>query len=425
MSLELVRGVRDYGPKDAMRLKYIESKVEDMFRRFGFYPIETPSIENLETLNAKAYGDEANKEMYVMDGGKTGLIYDLTVPLARYVAMNRDLGMPFKRYQIAKIWRKDEPQKMRSREFLQADIDIVGSKEPISDAEIVATAAMALESLGLMNYTVLVNSRPILNAILKLFHVKDEVSEKAIIIIDKLGKISISEAQAQISALGVTGKDAEALLNFITEKMGNAEKFQKIMTNFPETKEEVGKLSEIFHMLDMYHLHGELVFDLSLARGLNYYTGAVWEFVVFDSSGKRLPSIASGGRYDNLIGMFSKPGYPAVGISIGLTRLFDVLKVNGNAAYADVYVANIGDESLGYAVSIANFLRASGINVDLNYTQKNISKQLQYANSIGVKYAVIVGKTEMQSNQLKLREMSSGNEEMLDLESVAKKIKGE
>ncbi len=425
MPMELVRGVRDFGPREAVKMRYITSKIEEMFRRFGFYPIETPSIESMDVLNAKVYGEEAGKEMYSVEGGKAGLIYDLTVPLARYVSMNRDLVMPFKRYQIAKVWRRDEPQKMRSREFMQADIDIVGSKEPVSDAEVVAATALALESMGLMNYKILINSRIVLNAALRLFHVTDELNPKAIIVIDKLGKISTSEALSQLVSVGVPGKDAEALLNFVGEKMENKEKFQKILTNAPETKEEVERLTAILDTLDAYGIQGEVMFDLSLARGLNYYTGAVWEFVAFDNDGKRLPSIASGGRYDDLIGLYSKPGYPAVGISIGISRLFEVLDLRGlGPGYTAAYVANINKDALQYAISVANTLRASGINTDLNATSRSISKQLEYANAMGIKYVVIVGKSELDAKKVKLRDMGSGSEELLDIVDAINKIKG-
>ncbi len=424
MPIELLRGMRDYGPGEAIRLREITSKVEDVFRRFGFYPIETPSLESTETLNAKAYGREAEKEMYTLDDGKSGLIYDLTVPLARYVSMNKGLGLPFKRYQIAKAWRRDEPQRMRSRELIQADIDIVGSAEPTSEAEAIAATAIALEGVGVTDYTILISSRVILNAIMEIFKVPEDKRTGVMITIDKLGKISREKALEQISESGVGEKQAEALLNFINEEMENAKKLQKIKNDAPSVTAESDRLSSIISLLGNYGINGAVKVDFSLARGLGYYTGTVWELVA-EKDGKRLPTIAAGGRYDGLIGIYSKTPMPAVGSSIGLSRVYEVVDI-GEAinTYATVYVANIGQENVEYALKAANTMRSNGIRVDLNLTARNISKQLEYANAMRIKYVAIVGGREKEQNMIRLRDMGDGSEELLSIEDVLKKLKG-
>ncbi len=416
--------MRDYGPGEAIRLKEITSKVEDIFRRFGFYPIETPSLESMETLTAKAYGQEAEKEMYTLDDGKSGLIYDLTVPLARYIAMNKSLSMPFKRYQIAKAWRRDEPQKMRSRELIQADIDIVGSTEPTSEAEAISATAIALEGVGVAEYTILISSRVILNAIMEMFRIPEPKRQQAMVIIDKLGKISREEALKQMADSGIDGKQAEALLNFINEEMENAKKLQKIKNDAPASEAEADRISSIISLLENYGINGKIKVDFSLARGLGYYTGTVWEFVA-ERDGKRLPTIAAGGRYDGLIGIYSKTPMPAVGSSIGISRVYEVVEI-GEAVhtYATVYVANIGQENIGYALNIANTLRSNGICVDMNLTARNISKQLEYANAMRISYVAIAGGKEKEQNVVRLRNMGEGSEELLSLEDVLTKLKG-
>lgn len=424
MAVEMVRGTRDFSPSEAISLKELTSVVEEIFKRFGFYPIETPSLETVETLNSKAYGQQSRSEIYVLDDGKTGMIYDLSVPLARFMAMNKDIMLPFKRYQIAKVWRRDEPQKMRSREFIQADIDIVGSSDPISDAEVIAAAALSIEALGLQNYNILLNSRIFINAILDKYKVPKEKQTSAIIAIDKLAKTTRKDVIDQLSALGIDQKTSESMLNFMKDDLENEQKLQKLATETDGVKEETERIKKLLGIIGAYHLQGEVTVDFSLARGLNYYTGAVWEFVV-QKDGKQLPTIVAGGRYDKLIGLYSKTSLPAVGVSLGINRIFELLQ-NGRATptYAKIFVAYIGEDNSGYAVGIANMLRGRGFYVDLNSKERNIAKQLEYANSLKIKNVVIVGNAERQQNKVKLRDMINGSEQMLNIDELIETIKG-
>lgn len=422
--ISLPRGTRDFSPSESILRKEIITVIEEVFKRFGFYPIETPSIETLDVLNAKAYGEESTKEMYKIENENNGLIFDFTVPMSRYIAMNRNMPLPFKRYQIGNIWRKDEPQHMRYRQFMQADIDIVGSEEVISDAEVVAAAAMVLDKLGIKGYKMLINDRVILDLILSYFKIENQKHLEIIKLIDKLPKLGESAVIEQIAALGVERSAAEELIAFITKKGSNEEILESVRANVQGSEKELDKLAQLLQTISKYPLLGEVVIDLSLARGLDYYTSFVWEFVIYEE-GKRLPTIAAGGRYDNLVGIFSKTELPATGISLGIDRLMDLCEVDEEKkTYAKVYVAYIGNAQ-EYAISIANTFRGRGIYVDLNVTKRNISKQLEYSNSMKFKYTVIVGDNEVRDSQVRLRDMVTGTEELLSLNEAIDVIVGD
>ena len=423
MQPSIPRGVRDYGPSEAISLRYMVGAIEEMFKRFGFSPLETPAIENLSVLDAKsAYSEEQNKEIFKIDGEAAGLRYDLTVPLARYVASNRDIVLPFKRYQIANSWRKDEPQRLRYREFMQADVDVVGSSEPDSDAEVIAATLLATEKLGITEYVLLLNSRPILQRIIESFKIPKAMESQAIRIIDKLQKLGKEGVMKQLKDLGVETKAGEGLLEFLEKEDGNEEKLERLAAAIPETKDEAAKMTELLALLKPYGLRGRIVVDFSLARGFDYYTGFVWEFAM-EENGKRLPSIGSGGRYDNLIGTYSSRSVPAVGSSIGLSRVFELIGgKDATKTTARVFVASIGDNR-AYAASVANALRAGGTYADLNYTRRNLSKQLEYAGALGIRYAAIVGDKEREANKINLRDMLNGSEEMLSVQEAVEKLK--
>ena len=423
MPEDLPRGTRDLAPAEAIAVKYITGIVEEVFKRFGFYPIDTPSIENLSTLNAKAYGTETTKEIYKIDGSEEGLRYDFTVPLARFMASNKDLAMPFKRYQIGTVWRRDEPQKLRYREFLQADIDIVGSAEADADAEAIAAPALALEELGAGDYLIMLNSRQLFQQILAYYKVPGEKQNLVFRIIDKLQKISRDDAVKQLVGVGMGNNDAEELLNFVQQEGDNEQKLQKISANIEGAKDSVGKVRELITLLGGYKLNGKIILDLSLARGLDYYTSFVWEFIV-EESGKRLPSVGGGGRYDNLIGMYSKKSVPAVGTSLGISRIFDVMKPKDLVkSYAKIYMAYIGSQNRDYALNAANMLRGNGIYLDLNLTSRNLSKQLEYAAALGIQRVIIIGDKEREANKLRLRNMQNGEEELISLQEVIQKLR--
>ena len=416
------RGVKDFSPAAAISLKYVTGVIEEVFKRFGFYPLETPALENISVLNAKAYGDEPSKEIFVMKDEQTGLRYDLTVPLARYVASNKDLVLPFKRYQIGNTWRKDEPQKMRYREFLQADIDTVGSTETESDAEIIAAGALSLEELGIRNYVIVVNSRELLKQVILSFGVAPDKEVQVLRTLDKLQKLSRDGALKVLSEV-VQDQVGEKILSFVEQTGTNDEKLQKVVANVAGAKDAVGKMQELLSILGIYKLSGKVVFDMALARGLDYYTGFVWEFVI-EENGKRLPSIGGGGRYDSLIGIYTSRGIPATGMTLGISRIFDILNSKDTKkTYAKAFIAYIGAQNRDYAINAANTLRGNGVYVDLNTTARNLSKQMEYASSLGIERVIIIGNKERESNKVKLRNMGSGEEELITLQEAIEKLR--
>ena len=425
MEIALPRGVRDYNPSEAMLLERSIEKVESVFRRFGFYPIDTPSIESTAILNAKAYGEESTGEMYLLKDGDEGLRFDFTVPLARYMAMNKDVPLPFKRYQIGKVWRRDEPQKMRHREFIQADVDIVGSTSVESEAEVIAAAATALESLGMRDYTVFINSRKIIDAVLESFGIPKEKSIGVIRAIDKLQKQGHEGVVSQIASLGIEQRKADEVLNFLEMEGKNDEKLDKMESSIAQSKEEVSKIRKLISLLSLYGLAAKLKVDLTLARGLDYYTGTIFEFAVMQGN-QQLPSICGGGRYDNLVGIYSKKNIPAVGITVGISRIIDLMEGGiGERTYAKAFVAYIDGANAEYALSVANKMRAFGINTDFEVMGRSIAKQLEYVNALKIRFAIIIGDIERNAGKVKLRDMLTGKEETLTLEEAVEAIKAE
>ncbi len=274
-----------------------------------------------------------------------------------------------------------------------------------------------------MNYVVLLNSRQLLQKILGYFKVPPEKTTQALRILDKLQKLSGEEIIKQFAAAGIDKRVGEELLHFVKQENSNEAKLQMVSANVTDSKAEVDKMTDLLSLLKEYRLNGRITVDLALARGLNYYTGFVWEFVI-EEDGKRLPSIGSGGRYDNLIEVLSKRSVPAVGSSLGISRIFDVIAPkNGDKTYAKVFIAFIGQQNRGYAINLANMLRGNGVYVDLNSTTRNLSKQMEYAGSLRIRHVLIVGDKEREAEKVNLRNMETGVEELISLEEAIKKLK--
>jgi len=378
----------------------------------------------LDVLNGKAYGDEATKQIYKIQDDDSALRFDLTIPMARYIAMNSNMPLPFKRYQVGQTWRRDEPQKMRFREFTQADIDIVGSDSVESEAEVLGAISLAIEGLGLRNYKILLSSRIMLDQILDSFAIPKEKQPAAIRALDKIAKIGSEEVATQMAQAGIDKRNAEKIIEFVMDEGTNEQKIERISANVPAAKDEIDRLERLINLLGLYNLQGAIEIYPALARGLDYYTGSIWEFVV-QSNDKYLPTIAAGGRYDNLMDLYAKKHMPAVGASIGVDRIFELIEDKPiMPSFATLFVATIGDEVAEYALEIANTARAQGIYTDLNLTKRNISKQLEYANALKLRYAIIIGGQEKAAKKVKLRDLATGDEEMVDLSEAIEKIKG-
>ncbi len=416
------RGVRDLLPSAALFRSSVIKTIEKVYQSFGFYEIDTPYMESLDLLKGKeVIGDEGTKELFELKVENLGMRYDQTVSLARFMAMHQELPLPFKRYQIGKVWRLDEPQKNRYREITQADVDIVGGKRVISDAEVIAAAMTAYDRLGI-SYMIRISDRRLLNGALDAYGIPKELHIKVMRIIDKLDRLGNAGVAAELLKLGVKKESADGIMGFITKGSTNEERLDYAETVVKD-KEPIKEMRDLLDMLKMYTLSGEIGVDFSTVRGIDYYTGVVFE--TMEKKGTMRYSMGSGGRYDNLIGKYCSRELPAVGISIGIDRVMDSLGYESAPAYtyADALVVYVKEGNYRYALKVANDLRGRGLNIDINLAGKNLANQLAYANSLRFGHAIIIGDEEEKLGKLKLRDLSSGNEELVGTEEAADRLK--
>lgn len=407
MSYSTPRGTRDLMPEQALLLEEVLDKVRLVFRKYGYEPIETPAFEELEVLEKKS-GEEIRKQIFrVGEGEKLGLRFDLTVPLARLVAGNASLPKPFKRYHISRVWRHEEPQKGRFREFYQADVDVVGSAGMECEAELLACAKEALESVGLEHLKIRINSRKMLDAMFAKLGLKAGATQ-IFRMLDKLEKQGKEVVEQELRSLGLNAGEVEQLLKFAGTKGSNDEKLAFVEKNFPNAKEGAEETRELLALLEEYGVKAEL--DLSLVRGLDYYTGPVFEI----DAGGGIGSIAAGGRYDDLIGLYGGKAVPATGISLGIERLMELLKGKAKRV-TRVYVAAAKDEYRNEARKIVLKLRERGIASQVDLMGRKLGKQFEYANAMGIPYAIIVGEREIKEGKVTLRNMKSGEEKLVGL----------
>jgi histidyl-tRNA synthetase len=403
MELMNARGTKDFLPEQKILRQKITDVLREVFELYGYAPLETPMIERFEVLSAKyAGGAEIMKETFNFeDQGKRklGLRYDLTVPFSRVIAMNPRLKMPFKRYQIGRVFR-DGPIKLgRTREFWQCDVDVVGTKSMLADAEMVAIASEAFEKLGI-KVVIKINSRKVLDAVMIEAGVDKKKIESAILTLDKLKKIGEKGVLAEFKEKGIDGKKILKIVN--SKKLDN---------------DGVKELKEIEKYLKNLNVKNYEI-DYTLARGLSYYTGTVFEAVCkdFDSS------LAGGGRYDNMIGSFiGKGDFPAVGISFGLEPIFEVLKdKESKKTVTDVYVIPIS--TLKESLKVVSELRKNKIKCDIDFNSRSISKNLNYANKMNIPYVLIIGEDEIKLKKYSLKDMVKGGEEKLIISEIVKRV---
>ncbi len=415
------RGVRDLMPNEALFRAELVKKAESVFQRFGFLTIDTPAFESLKVLMAKNAIGEDNTLIYEIKDEDLGLRYDHTVSFARYVGMHQELPLPFKRYCIGKVWRKDEPQKNRYREFMQADIDIAGGTPSFCDAEVVAAIATALDEMGI-NYTIKLNNRRIVDDLLLGSGLTPEVSRNAMRAIDKTDKIGAEKVNELLLALGI-GKDLLEHINSFIRMEGGTEEKLSYAESVVKDKAAVAELRTLMGLLAKYNVRGSFKVDFSLVRGLDYYTGLVFEVV--DASGAIGASIGAGGRYNKLISLYGPREIEAVGASLGIDRILDLMDYSSSVQYtfANTFVAYINESNYPYALEIANGLRKNGVNAEINLTKRNISNQLSYANSLKFKFALIVGGSEEKEHKVKLRNLVSGEEVTLGFDEALAIVK--
>ncbi len=418
MTLQLPKGTRDLRPEEAIVKNKIVATLKNVFEMYGYNPLETPAFERYDILASKyAGGAEILKETFKFeDQGKRELClrYDLTVPMCRFVGMNPNIKLPFKRYAIGEVFRDGPVEKARYRQFTQCDVDIVGITGMTADAEIITLTSRAFKKLG-FDVLIKVNNRKLLNDLLLNAGVKKGKLETVLLSIDKLEKFGLETVKKELKQKKIDNKAVNNIIKIINIKGTNNDKINKIKKLLKDS-EGVDEVIELISLLKILNVNAE--FDISLARGLTYYTGTVTE--VYLKNSKVKTSVCAGGRYDKIIGSFLGRGdYPAVGISFGLDRIYDAYVEKseaGQKTVTQVYIIPIN--TFKESLKIAEELRNENVNVDIDLTGKGPSKNLQYANSLGIPYVLFVGKEELKQGKVKLKDMNSGKEKLMSAEDL-------
>jgi histidyl-tRNA synthetase len=431
--------MRDFLPEDVRRREYVISTIKRVYERYGFEPLETPAVENLETLLGK-YGDEGNKLIFkILKRGeheKTGeadlaLRYDLTVPLARVVAEHQaKLPRLFKRYQIQPVWRADRPARGRFREFFQCDVDALGSTSPVVEAELCAAVADAMEELGFADFVIRFNHRELLTALLTAAGIDRELHGSALVALDKLDKIGPDGVAGELHARGIGDEARTKLLSSLDTAQSTGDvsaqltRLGVIVGKDPAGERAVENLRAIADLASGTSAGSRLRLDPTLARGLSYYTGAIMEVNVADLAG----SLGGGGRYDNLVGMFAGQQIPACGFSLGLERILVVMSERGmfpaslGAAPADVLVATFKAADAPHALRVANQLRAAGLRVVVYPDADKIGKQIKYADGEGIPYVALLGEDEIKGGTVTVKNLAAQTQETIEQAQAGRAI---
>jgi histidyl-tRNA synthetase len=444
----LARGTRDFGPEIMLKRNFIFEKIKKTYQRFGFLPLETPSIENLSVLMGK-YGDEGDQLLFkILNSGEfskdlsaedlqagskamlkkvseKGLRYDLTVPFARYVVMNRHaLPIPFKRYQIQPVWRADRPQRGRYREFYQCDADVVGTDSLLCEAEIVLMLAAIFEDLGLEDYEIKINNRKILAGITETIGAKGKEIDLCVAI-DKLDKVGQEKVEEELLGRGFSADNIEKLKPLFALPVNQNMIFEALeewMQASEEGTKGVAELKAIWSLVEKLGLKNpKIAFDPSLARGLSYYTGAIFEVKAL---GVNMGSISGGGRYDDLTGAFDMPGLSGVGISLGVDRIYDVMEELNlfpntlQASQTQVMITNVDDAALDKGLEILSLLRNANINAEIYPDLSKFKKQFEYADKKQIPFVLILGENEIKSGEFLLKNMQTGSQTTLTQDQI-------
>jgi histidyl-tRNA synthetase len=440
------KGTRDFFPSQMIRRNYIFDTIKSVFKLYGFQPIETPAMENLSTLMGK-YGEEGDKLLFkVLNSGdfmsnvddtnlaekdsvkitnkisEKGLRYDLTVPFARFVVQNRnELVFPFKRYQIQPVWRADRPQKGRYREFYQCDVDVIGSDSLLNEVELILIVNDVYKKLNI-GATLKINNRKILAGIAETIGQSDRIVDITVAI-DKLDKIGLEKVNQELLTKGITTESIDKLQPILALSGSNAEKLTQIEAVVAQSEiglKGIAEMRAIFNYLTPFDLGISVELDLTLARGLNYYTGAIFEVKANDV---QIGSITGGGRYDDLTGIFGLPGVSGVGISFGADRIYDVMAQlelfpEEASASSKVLFINFGKAEETYVLPSLAILRSAGISCEIYPESGKMKKQMEYANKKQIPYVVLAGESEMNEGKLTLKNMQTGEQKLLSLEEI-------
>ncbi|MFH1432806.1 MAG: histidine--tRNA ligase [archaeon] len=424
VKIEKVKGMRDYETEDMVLRRNVVAMVEKIFEARGFVPIETPALEKWDVLAGKDAGgrDILEQTFNFLDQGdrRVGLRYDLTVPLVRYVSERSNMGFPFKRYQYGRVWRYEETRKGRYREFYQFDIDIVGAGSVAADAECIATITEALGALGVGKFKVLISNRKVAEGVLNFLGIKTKKQvDGAMRTIDKAEKLSRANLIKEFKQYDIVEAQAIEIINALSRKGRPVEVIRSMLKEFPDNDKVLLGISELEKLVDYLNAYGvtdRCELDLSLVRGLGYYTGCVFE-ARLDKGGD---SIAGGGRYDKVIGSFTSREIPAVGFSLGIERILNILKEKDyvKRPLVEYFVLYAGAEMEFSAIKIAEALRAEGRIAEVDLMGRNFSGQMKYADRIGALKVVIVGQKEMASGNVVVKDMKSGKELIVAVEGI-------
>lgn len=445
------KGTRDFGPVEMAKRNYIFNTIREVYALYGFRQIETPAMENLSTLMGK-YGKEGDKLLFkILNSGdfrsgisaedyssdsaarlaarfcEKGLRYDLTVPFARYVVQHRDeLQMPFKRFQIQPVWRADRPQKGRYREFYQCDADVVGSDSLLNEVELMQIVDEVFTRFDI-RVCIKINNRKILTGIAEIIGEADKIVDITVAI-DKLDKIGLDKVNDELRAVGLSEEAVEKLQPIIALSGSNEEKLETMRRVLAESETGLKGVEEVAFVLETLknsQLHNEIELDLTLARGLNYYTGCIFEVKALDV---QIGSITGGGRYDNLTGIFGMPGLSGVGISFGADRIYDVLGQldlypQETQSGVQLLFINFGAAEAAHCLRLAAQARLAGIATEVYPDSVKMKKQMSYANAHNVPFVALVGETEMAEGRITLKNMTTGEQQSLTIEEAVKAIK--
>ena len=445
------KGTRDFSPVEMAKRNYIFDTIREVYALYGFQQIETPAMETLQTLMGK-YGEEGDKLLFkVLNSGdylnkvsdeelcerntlklaarlcEKGLRYDLTVPFARYVVMHRDeLQLPFKRYQIQPVWRADRPQRGRYREFYQCDADVVGSDSLMNEVELMQIVDTVFTRFG-VRVQIKINNRKILTGIAEVIGEAEKIVDITVAI-DKLDKIGIDNVNEELRNDGISEEAIQKLQPIINLSGSNDEKLQVIADVLATSETGLKGVEETRYILDMLQkvgLNNEIQLDLTLARGLNYYTGAIFEVKALDTP---MGSITGGGRYDNLTGIFGMPGISGVGISFGADRIFDVLNAldlypKEAVASTQLLFVNFGEAETAYCLPLVAKARKAGIRAEMYPDSAKMKKQMSYANAKGIQFVAIVGENEMNEGKVTLKNMATGEQALVTSDELVAAVK--
>jgi histidyl-tRNA synthetase len=445
------KGTRDFSPLEIARRNYIFDSIKEIFQLFGYSPIETPSMENLSTLMGK-YGEEGDRLIFrILNSGdflsnanstdldsrnsgklsyqicEKALRYDLTVPFARYVVQyQHEINFPFKRYQIQPVWRADKPQRGRYREFYQCDVDVIGSDSLFNEAELVQIVERIFQKLDI-KVIIKLNNRKILTGIAEYIGESEKIIDITIAI-DKLDKIGLDNVKSELASKGLSIDAVNKLEPVLLLKGNNQEKLAKLGEVLKSSEiglKGIEEMKEVFSIIDKMDINIPVELDLTLARGLNYYTGAIIEVKALDVA---MGSISGGGRYDDLTGIFGLSGVSGVGISFGADRIYDVLNElgkfpNQTGTYTQVMAINFGENELKYNLEILSLLRNDNINCQIYPEPAKMKKQMQYASKCAIPFVIMAGEEEINNKTVSLKNMTTGEQKTVSISELSKSVK--